>query len=169
MAECCVCYDDMCKGRCTTLNCGHRMHTKCIKTWYLKNEDPTCPMCRGPFRFKGFLNTLDKWDSERDDFSDQIIDDHIESLFEALEEELYIPGARTFWLNVLKDDQVLYNILKSWEWEPEFIEEYLGDGSLPWISPKHLTRKHKPNRDPIKSKPIRRVFTRYNGVPRRRS
>jgi hypothetical protein len=165
MAECCVCYDDLCSGRCTTMKCGHKMHTKCIKTWYLKNEDPTCPMCRGPFRFKGFLGTLDKWEAERDDFEDQIIEDHFERLFENIEDE---PWAMKFWFDVLKEDQVLYNILKSFSWEPEWIEEYLYNDIHPWISPKVCTRKLKPVRDPIKSKPVKRFFSK-NGVSKRRT
>ena len=150
------------------MNCGHRMHTRCIKTWYLKNEDPTCPMCRGPFRFKGFLNTLDKWDSERDGFEDQIIEDHMERLFENLEDEMFIPGAMNFWFAVIKDDQVLYNILKTFDWDPEWIEEYLENDIHPWISPRVCTRKTKPVRDPIKPKPIKHFFSKH-GVSRRRA
>ncbi len=152
MAECCVCYDDMCTGRCTTMKCGHRMHTKCIKTWYLKNENPTCPMCRGPFRFKGCIKALDSWDSEREDFEDEVFDNHLEDLFQYMEDE---PWAMNFWLGAIEQDQILYNVLKGFEWDPDWIQDYLEDEHSTWISPRRLNKKNWPGRkrDPIKVKP----------------
>lgn len=145
------------------MNCGHRMHGMCLKKWYIKNEDPTCPMCRGPFRFKGFLNTLDKWDSEREDFEDQIIENHMEDMFGLMEEDMFIPGAINFWFNMIKEEQVLYNTLKTFNWEPEWIQEYLEDDIHPWISPRRLTRNGKPVWYPItKPKPAKRFFNNKN-------
>ena len=40
---CAICMDD-CKGRTCTLECGHTFHTKCIFTWFKKNNN--CPCCR---------------------------------------------------------------------------------------------------------------------------
>jgi hypothetical protein len=40
---CSICFDE-CKDKTCTLECGHTFHTKCIFTWFNKNN--TCPMCR---------------------------------------------------------------------------------------------------------------------------
>ena len=40
---CPICMDD-CKGKTCTLECGHTFHTKCIFTWFKKNNN--CPCCR---------------------------------------------------------------------------------------------------------------------------
>jgi len=41
--SCSVCFDD-CTGKTCTLECGHKFHTKCIFTWFNKNNN--CPLCR---------------------------------------------------------------------------------------------------------------------------
>ena len=41
--SCAICMDD-CKEKTCTLECGHMFHTKCIFTWFKKNNN--CPMCR---------------------------------------------------------------------------------------------------------------------------
>ena len=41
--DCCICYSEIPKAR-TTLECGHSFCTKCILTWFQRNN--TCPMCR---------------------------------------------------------------------------------------------------------------------------
>jgi len=44
--ECCICYDDYCKGMIMhMLPCDHIFHDVCIYNWFKK--DPTCPLCRG--------------------------------------------------------------------------------------------------------------------------
>ena len=40
---CSICMDD-CKDKTCTLECGHKFHTKCIFTWFNKNNN--CPLCR---------------------------------------------------------------------------------------------------------------------------
>jgi len=40
---CSICMDG-CKGKTCTLECGHKFHTKCIFTWFKKNNN--CPLCR---------------------------------------------------------------------------------------------------------------------------
>lgn len=40
---CSICMED-CKGKTCTLECGHKFHTKCIFTWFKKNNN--CPLCR---------------------------------------------------------------------------------------------------------------------------
>ena len=41
--DCCICYSEIPKAR-TTLECGHSFCTKCILTWFQRNN--SCPMCR---------------------------------------------------------------------------------------------------------------------------
>jgi hypothetical protein len=41
--DCCICYSELPKAT-TTLECGHSFCTKCILTWFQRNN--TCPMCR---------------------------------------------------------------------------------------------------------------------------
>lgn len=40
---CSICMDG-CKGKTCSLECGHKFHTKCIFTWFKKNNN--CPLCR---------------------------------------------------------------------------------------------------------------------------
>ena len=41
--DCCICYSELPKAT-TTLECGHSFCTKCILTWFQRNNN--CPMCR---------------------------------------------------------------------------------------------------------------------------
>ncbi len=41
--DCCICYSEIPNAR-TTLECGHSFCTKCILTWFQRNN--SCPMCR---------------------------------------------------------------------------------------------------------------------------
>lgn len=46
--ECSICYSDMNVVNDRTLKCNHVYHKKCIATWFGKNIEKTCPMCRAP-------------------------------------------------------------------------------------------------------------------------
>ena len=41
--DCCICYSEL-PNATTTLECGHSFCTKCILTWFQRNNN--CPMCR---------------------------------------------------------------------------------------------------------------------------
>ena len=41
--ECAVCYSEVATCK---LVCKHSFCKSCVKTWYQKSEEPTCPMCR---------------------------------------------------------------------------------------------------------------------------
>ena len=60
--ECPVCYSD--KASCA-LVCGHSFCKDCVKTWYYKCDEPSCPMCRRTLYFKGMHKVVDAWDNER--------------------------------------------------------------------------------------------------------
>ena len=60
--ECPVCYGD--KASCN-LVCGHAFCKDCVKTWYYKCDEPSCPMCRRNLYFKGMHKVVDEWDMER--------------------------------------------------------------------------------------------------------
>lgn len=60
--ECPVCYSD--KATCN-LVCNHSFCKDCVKTWYYKCDEPSCPMCRRNLYFKGMHKVVDEWDRER--------------------------------------------------------------------------------------------------------
>jgi hypothetical protein len=66
--ECPVCYsaNASCK-----LVCGHGFCNACVKTWYFKSEEPSCPMCRRKMYFKGMWKLTDEWIQERIDQKNQ--------------------------------------------------------------------------------------------------
>ncbi|NXJ61986.1 DZIP3 ligase, partial [Rostratula benghalensis] len=41
---CSICHDELSRDVCE-LECGHRFHRECIRTW-LKQHSSTCPICR---------------------------------------------------------------------------------------------------------------------------
>ncbi|NWW93779.1 DZIP3 ligase, partial [Rhynochetos jubatus] len=41
---CTICHDELSRDWCE-LECGHRFHRECIRTW-LKQHSSTCPICR---------------------------------------------------------------------------------------------------------------------------
>ena len=48
---CAICYSNILypnSSFTTTLQCGHKFHTKCIKTVIDKSDYPKCPLCRAP-------------------------------------------------------------------------------------------------------------------------
>lgn len=61
--SCNVCMenDDNCH-----LVCGHSFCHPCVKEWYTKGNS-TCPMCRNPICFRGFVKTVKKWQEEKNE------------------------------------------------------------------------------------------------------
>jgi hypothetical protein len=60
--ECPVCYTN--KTSCK-LVCGHEFCKDCVKAWYYKCDEPSCPMCRRVMYFKGMNKVTKAWDKER--------------------------------------------------------------------------------------------------------
>jgi len=60
--ECAVCY---CNASNCKLVCGHSFCRQCVKDWYQKGSEQTCPMCRHKLYFKGMYKLLPVWEEER--------------------------------------------------------------------------------------------------------
>jgi len=79
MEDCGVCYVN--EPRCK-LVCGHAFCYQCVKSWYQKSDEPSCPMCRGSLYFRKMRKHLDKWEAEG-------IDAHNEECFNNALEEIF--------------------------------------------------------------------------------
>ena len=78
--ECPVCYGD--KTSCK-LVCGHSFCNACVKAWYFKSEEPSCPMCRRKMYFEGMWKLTDEWIRERVDQKNQeFFGEAFEDIFE---------------------------------------------------------------------------------------
>lgn len=139
--ECPICYED-CKCATTlTLKCGHMIHAKCIKDWYIKSttDEPGCPMCRSPIRFKGCLRTIPRWEEIKyETQEDPILEEFIEHIFDNMENDIESPRARNQWMIYLSDSMRLYNTMRDLEWEDFEIEDGLWSDF--WLSPKAATK-----------------------------
>ncbi len=139
-SECPICFEPL-KGKKTIrIKCGHVMHAACTKQWYTKStaEKPTCPMCRGPFVFKGSYDTLSRWESERDAETSSILEEFMEDVFDTLDNNIHDELHRRFWLRYLKDSLILFHVMTELGYDDEDIEEALWSDL--WISPRVVTR-----------------------------
>lgn len=59
--ECSICYDDDAKCK---LVCGHVFHHECIKNWYIKGDNKTCPICRHDIYFRGIRKRRHRWEEQ---------------------------------------------------------------------------------------------------------
>lgn len=135
--ECPVCYETFEGSKVTKMCCGHMVHTKCLREWYLKAEsEPTCPMCRGPVLFRGMFKT--NWDQMKDEDEESLLTEYIEQVFEEAEEDWLIKEES---LTLIMEAQMVYNTAKTIGCPPDEIDYMLWD--LYWISPKRATRNGK--------------------------
>ena len=89
MEDCGVCYTN--EPRCK-LVCGHAFCYQCVKCWYQKSEEPSCPMCRGSLYFRNMRSHLDKWEDERiAAYNEECFNNAFEELFDEEEMEFYGP------------------------------------------------------------------------------
>ena len=83
--ECAVCYSEVATCK---LVCKHSFCKSCVKTWYQKSEEPTCPMCRHTLYFKGLHKISEKWEDERiEKLNEEAFNTAFEAIFEETEEE----------------------------------------------------------------------------------
>jgi len=79
-SECAVCYSAV--ANCT-LVCKHAFCKDCVKEWYHKSDDPTCPMCRRAMYFKGMYKVAETWEQERNDKKNEdVFNEAFEAIFE---------------------------------------------------------------------------------------
>lgn len=82
--ECAVCYSAT--ANCT-LVCKHAFCKDCVKEWYHKSDDPTCPMCRRAMYFKGMYKVAETWEKERNDKKNEdVFNEAFEAIFEEEED-----------------------------------------------------------------------------------
>ena len=80
--ECAVCY---CNSANCKLVCGHSFCRQCVKDWYQKGSEQTCPMCRHKLYFKGMYKVTPVWEEER--FEKQRDEAFAEAIDQILSEE----------------------------------------------------------------------------------
>lgn len=123
--ECPICYESISKG--TTLKCGHCLHTKCLKEWYMKSEEPSCPLCRH------FVFKVD-WEKQKCESDDEeVLIDYIDTMFDEAPVDCI--------LDELKEAQTLFNTAQAVGYPDDVIDYMLWD--YEWISPKRATRNGK--------------------------
>lgn len=122
--ECSICYEEQCKHT-KKLICGHEFCVACSKEWFLKSEDPKCPMCRRPFWFRGLSHS--SWWKEKEEGDD----DKFQQLFDMLLDACIEHDEPSFIImQGLMDLQSTYNVLANiYELDPEevfyiMVEEY---------------------------------------------
>lgn len=82
-SECAICY---CEQATCKLVCNHSFCKSCVKSWYEKSDEPTCPMCRRRLYFKGLHRVSQKWEEERNDkINEESFKDAFDSIFEESE------------------------------------------------------------------------------------
>lgn len=80
MEDCSVCYTNEPKCK---LVCGHAFCYQCVKSWYQKSDEPSCPMCRGSLYFRNMRTHLEKWNDERvESYNEECFNSVFESFFD---------------------------------------------------------------------------------------
>jgi len=123
-----VCLNDNGKR---VIQCGHPMCEGCAREWFTRSADPTCPMCRGPFRGK----IVRKWVQERKE-RDMVFETGLGLILEDkrnFKVERLSPYA--VWLipctkmQKLKEFQEAYNYVRRTygdiEWDEDDIDEFV--------------------------------------------
>lgn len=91
--ECPVCYE---RTTNCTLVCGHKFCKACVKTWYLKGAEASCPMCRKKVHYRRM--PVKKWKAEAEEQKKQQVfeesfDILLEDMMEPLRFVMEIPGS----------------------------------------------------------------------------
>lgn len=116
--ECSVCYSDT--ANCN-LTCGHSFCFSCVKAWYHKCSEPTCPMCRKSLNFRGLRRLEEKWN---EDARVQKIDD----LFgEFIDEALDGCDWLDFVMIEIEEAQKRLIQIDGWEFERDIFEAVMYD------------------------------------------
>jgi hypothetical protein len=84
MEECPVCYE---KSASCKLVCGHKFCVSCVKTWYMKSAEASCPMCRKRIHYRRM--PISKWNEEAENAKkEQVFEESFDELIHAMMEPL---------------------------------------------------------------------------------
>lgn len=158
--ECAICYKECTPNRTKKLIlCGHEFCNECSKEWFFKAEDPSCPLCRRPFIFRGLLSSQQSWLNEKAEKQEND-DSEFHQMFDYIVETVgKINSGYTMYL--LSNLQDTYNVLTRW-WgvHPEDAHEMLKYGEIDYTSWFGNFGKYKYLDEPPKQKHIKKV-SRY--------
>jgi len=126
-----VCYD---RTGDVKLKCGHAFCGVCAKEWFTRNEEATCPMCRGPFVFKGVRAWIEE-KNERDMLYEEgfnAIMNHTKRLFTWKVKGRAIHGKQVSKIQKLAEYQKAYNehVALYGDYMEDWDEEDIGDFAL---------------------------------------
>ena len=105
--ECPVCYERVTNCK---LVCGHQFCKTCVKTWYLKGENASCPMCRKKVHYRRM--PVKKWkaeaeESKKDTIFEESFDELIDQMMEPVKftktDDKKIPQVEGFVVSVSGD------------------------------------------------------------------
>lgn len=83
--ECPVCYE---RTTNCTLVCGHQFCKTCVKTWYLKGAESSCPMCRKKVHYRRM--PVKKWKEEAiEQKKQQIFEESFDTMVETDDVMMY--------------------------------------------------------------------------------
>lgn len=104
--------------------CKHSFCLACAKEWFTRNEVATCPMCRGPFKFKG----IEAWVQERNE-RDPLFEEGLNIILASKRvyrwrmiphnNEMVLWGVRISKIEKMKEFQEAYNNLGDYEFEDD--------------------------------------------------
>lgn len=125
--ECSVCY---CETANCTLTCGHSFCFSCVKEWYHRCSEPTCPMCRQSLNFKGLHRLEEKWSEEA---RQQQIDDLFGEYLDDMLDGCVWLG---FFMFELEETQKKLQQMSDWDFDKDLFEGVMYDAiDLVIISP----------------------------------
>jgi len=158
MEPCPVCMENV---RNCKLMCGHSYCRSCVKEWYYKCENPSCPICRQVFYFRGMYKTADLWGQEK--YETQIQEVFSES-FDAICKQY---SQEDFDEDDMLDDIIemenkfLKFMLCGSEWDPYVLFEILNDPFFePFIETYHYVYENPPKKSLYTNQPYRKLMPR---------
>lgn len=159
----------MCYERTTNckLVCGHQFCKACVKTWYMKGAESTCPMCRKKVHYRRM--PVKKWKEEaEEEKKQQIFEESFENLVEVLMEPIEISDDIKLYrkdvpMSELGDLQITFRAIKDFA-DPDELDFILNETSDYYSDRRtHLNNRvysesyhqYKIARKIVKTKPIR--------------
>lgn len=116
--ECSVCY---CETANCKLTCGHSFCFSCVKEWYHKCSEPTCPMCRQTLNFKGLHRLEEKWSEEAHQQKiDELFGEFVNDLLEDCE-------WTEFAMFELEEAQKRLQTIADWDFDKDLFEGVIYD------------------------------------------